>query len=122
MPNTRRSPRPRKDHPFRPRVTAEEGDAFWLRQSLRCREELVRIGVTFGLQTALLVAFLLFGHTAWRLFRTSGANLPPWLGPGILGATALAVLLSVRRLVVLARQWRETRRDLREYRRRLEGG
>ena len=119
MPSTRRSPRGKQEHPFRPRVETDRGDAFWLRQSLRCRDELVRLSITILLQAALLVAFVLFGRTAWRLFHSHARTLPGWLSPLLLGATAVAVLLSLRRLVLLVRQWRATRADYHDARNRL---
>ena len=119
MPSTRRSPHAREGgHPFRPRFE-RDSDAFLLRQSLRCREEIVRLWITLILQTGLLLAFVLFARTLVHVFRTHGSHLAAWLAPLVFGFVGVAILLAGRRIWRLVAELREVRRDLREYRRQL---
>ncbi len=116
---TRRSRRTRQgDHPFRPRFDGDS-DAFILRQYLRCREEIVRLGITLVLQAGLLVAFALFARTMHQLFQVHGQRLAGWVEPAVLGFIAVAILLAARRLWRLIGELREARQDLRRYRREL---
>jgi len=87
-----------EQRPFRSRF-AEGSDAFPLRQSLRCRDELIQRCLTLVL-TAILAGLLVsFGLTAHRLFVHHRARAGVWGEILLLGAVGVALILTARRLM-----------------------
>lgn len=84
--------------PYRSRF-AEGSDAFPLRQSLRCRDELIQRSIKLALSAILAGLLVSFGLTAHRLFVHHRAKAGVWGEILLVGLVGIALALTVRRIV-----------------------
>ncbi|MBK9304666.1 MAG: hypothetical protein IPM94_12480 [bacterium] len=86
-----------EQRPYRSRF-AEGSDAFPLRQSLRCRDELIQRGIQLVLSGILAGLLVSFGLAAHRLFVHHRARAGVWGEILLMGVVGVALALTVRRL------------------------
>lgn len=79
---------------------AENSDAFPLRQSLRCRDELIQTTIKTVLSVILAGLLVSFGLTAHRLFDHHRARAGVWGEVLLLGVVGVVLVLTVRRVVL----------------------
>jgi len=87
-----------EQRPYRSRF-AEGSDAFPLRQSLRCRDELIHRGIQLVLSGILAGLLVSFGLAAHRLFVHHRARAGVWGEVLLLLVVGVALALTARRLV-----------------------
>ncbi len=108
-------------HPYRSRF-AEESDAFPLRQSLRCRDELVQRSVKTALAVILVGLLISFGLSAHRLFDHHRARAGVWGEVLLLGLVVVTLALTVRRIVTNLLEIKELLGEWRLWRTRARTG
>ncbi|MBA4378492.1 MAG: hypothetical protein C0395_07545 [Gemmatimonas sp.] len=111
------------DHgrPYRSRF-AEESDAFPLRQSLRCRDEIIQRSIKAALGAILAWLLISFGLSAHRLFDHHRAKAGVWGEVLLLGLVLVTLALTVRRLVYNILEIKELIGERRLWRARARSG
>ncbi len=107
--------------PYRSRF-AEDSDAFPLRQSLRCRDELIQRGIKAALSAVLAGLLVSFGLSAHRLFDHHRARAGVWGEVLLLGLVLVTLALTIRRLVLNVIEIKELLREWRLWRTRVRTG
>lgn len=110
-----------EQRPYRSRF-AEGSDAFPLRQSLRCRDELIQRGIQMVLAAILTGLLVSFGLTAHRLFVHHRAKAGVWGEILLLGVVGVALALTARRLVLNIFSMKELYGEWRLWRTRARTG
>jgi hypothetical protein len=107
--------------PYRSRF-AKDSDAFPLRQSLRCRDELIQRSIKAALGAVLAGLLVSFGLSAHRLFDHHRAKAGVWGEVLLLGLVLVTLALTIRRLVLNMIAIKELLTEWRLWRTRVRTG
>ena len=111
----------RKSNAFESKFRQGSGGEFPLRQYLRCREELVSLGVQGGLWLTFTVILILFGRTLDDLFQVHGEHLNPVYHWSALGLLFVFILSVLRRLYYKLLEMKEIRREMASLKKEFRG-